>query len=151
MSHTPDSVKKIGLWDERFCGLGFQEADYFLRAVLYNGKNSTINDYAHKRFWNKCENNILDLSYTRNEDNAVMTKSNDNGRRYHAISGRIFRSKWPSYRSKDWVKENLPPHNTQRPKMASYMFYPYFEKDIETLSEQQYFVDLSLNYTKYVF
>jgi GT2 family glycosyltransferase len=29
ISYTPNAIKQIGLWDERFCYIGYQEADYF--------------------------------------------------------------------------------------------------------------------------
>ena len=44
MSFKPEAIKKIGLWDERFCNIGFHEADYFLRAFLFNNESTTLND-----------------------------------------------------------------------------------------------------------
>ena len=44
MSFTINAVKTIGLWDERFCNIGFHEADYFVRAMLYNREKTTLND-----------------------------------------------------------------------------------------------------------
>ncbi len=43
-SYLPEAVKEIGLWDERFCNIGYQEADYFLRALIYNKNKSMISD-----------------------------------------------------------------------------------------------------------
>ena len=34
ISYTPNAIKRIGLWDERFCNIGYQEADYLLRAAF---------------------------------------------------------------------------------------------------------------------
>ena len=39
---TTDSVKNIGLYDERFCNIGYQEGDYFLRALLYYDKIANL-------------------------------------------------------------------------------------------------------------
>ena len=44
MSFKPEAIKKIGLWDERFCNIGFHEGDYFLRAFLFNKEFTTLND-----------------------------------------------------------------------------------------------------------
>lgn len=51
-SYTPEAIKKVGLWDERFCNIGYQEADYFLRHLLHNTDGCSINDYFHSRVHN---------------------------------------------------------------------------------------------------
>ncbi len=51
-SYLPEAVKTIGIWDERFCNIGYHEADYFLRALIYNKEKSTINDYMGGRVLN---------------------------------------------------------------------------------------------------
>jgi len=43
ISYTVNAVKKIGLWDERFCNIGHHEQDYFLRANKFL-KDKSIND-----------------------------------------------------------------------------------------------------------
>jgi hypothetical protein len=48
-----EGVRNIGLYDERFCNIQFQEADYFLRAYLYNKEKSSINDHIHGRLHNE--------------------------------------------------------------------------------------------------
>jgi hypothetical protein len=44
---TSNAVKQVGLFDERFCNIGLQEADYFLRCLLYNKDRSSLNDIEH--------------------------------------------------------------------------------------------------------
>ena len=51
-SYTPDAIRKVGIWDERYCGIGFQEADYFVRSVFHNPNKTCINDYGHNRMHN---------------------------------------------------------------------------------------------------
>eukprot|EP00854_Cymbomonas_tetramitiformis_P022990 gene22990-27809_t len=41
-SYTIDSVKKVGLWDEHYCGIHYQEYDYFIRQKLYNHDQLSI-------------------------------------------------------------------------------------------------------------
>jgi hypothetical protein len=56
-SYLPEAVRKIGMWDERFCSIGYQEGDYFLRALIYNRENSSINDIQHGRLHNAVGSN----------------------------------------------------------------------------------------------
>jgi hypothetical protein len=49
-AYTPNAVKKIGMWDERF-HYGFGEGDYFLRAIKHLPEKSSINDHGHGRVW----------------------------------------------------------------------------------------------------
>ena len=55
VSYLPEAVRKIGLWDERFCNIGYHEADYMLRARIHNPDKSTINDHIQERVWNPTE------------------------------------------------------------------------------------------------
>ena len=36
VSYRPEAVKKIGMWDERFLTPANKEADYYIRALIYN-------------------------------------------------------------------------------------------------------------------
>ncbi len=51
MSFTPNAIKNIGLFDERFCKV-LQEADYFWSATTFHEKKSSINDAHHSRVLN---------------------------------------------------------------------------------------------------
>ena len=55
ISVLPSAIKKIGLFDERMCTLGYYEGDFLLRAWIYNRDTSSINDYHHKRILNPTE------------------------------------------------------------------------------------------------
>ena len=39
VSYLPEAVKKIGMWDERFLTPANKEADYYIRALIYNKDN----------------------------------------------------------------------------------------------------------------
>ena len=52
VSYTPEAIKKIGLWDENFCGIQHKEADYWIRALIWNKEKSSINDVLHNRLLN---------------------------------------------------------------------------------------------------
>ena len=47
--YTPEAVRRIGLWDERFTGVTDQDADYFLRARLHLADGSCVHDWHHGR------------------------------------------------------------------------------------------------------
>jgi len=134
---TPESVKTIGLYDERFCNIGYQEADYFLRALILNGSKSTINDPFHRRVHNRIENPkvIQDVpsGYLRHDviHHASMI--------YHSISQNVFFSKWNSYiHFKDkYPMEDWDPYvKTLKIAPKQWMFYPYFEMGVYSPQEK---------------
>ena len=57
---TPESIRTIGLYDERFCNIGYQEGDYFQRARILNNEKSSINDFTHLRLLNVVPNTVLE-------------------------------------------------------------------------------------------
>jgi hypothetical protein len=133
VSYTVNAVKKIGLWDERFCNIGYQEADYFLRAVIYHSKFVSINDYFHNRIHNPTRNNII-VEYPSGYNRG--TKIHKDSKKYHQISHNIFTKKW-NINPELWRIYNL---SKLEPLISSFIYYPYFEKDVETLKEQKYMI-----------
>lgn len=141
MSFTPTAVKNIGLWDERFCNIGYQEADYFIRAYLYNRNSSTINDFSHKRFWNKeydCyDAPILHPWFKTGQKVVDVSQAHKDSQKHHDISRAIFQAKWGKINDLEWNEEffkALPP----KPLIPNYIFYPYFEKNIIDLKGKGY-------------
>ncbi len=45
-AYKPSAIKKIGMWDENLPAQ-YKETDYFLRALISNKNNSSINDIVH--------------------------------------------------------------------------------------------------------
>lgn len=131
-SYTPEAVRMIGLWDERFCGTAYQEADYFLRAFTYFGKFSSINDgHMHGRVLNPIHGDIVkfperDSNVTDRISKASMSRD---------LCRTVFELKWPGVdpQGPDW-----PPKKPQRERLFSFVLYPYFEKDVKTLKGQGY-------------
>jgi hypothetical protein len=138
MSFTPSAVKQVGLFDERFCNIGFQEADYFLRCLLYNKNKSTINDNQHDRILNKLNDNDIILENVvcghNREEQSTMDSS-----KYHKNSHIMFNFKWKEFPlDRNWsrIPENYDLSNV-KPQLSNIM-YPYFEKDINTLQQQNF-------------
>jgi len=134
MSWTPEGVKQIGLWDESFQMSG-HTSDYFLRALLYNKNKSSINDYYHNRILNEEKIKIADRLGT--------IKEHKEERNFNYPYGlRMIQYKWGkiigcSPMLTNW-EETLINNNLIRPKCKNRIMYPYFEKDILTLKEQNY-------------
>ena len=133
-----NAVQQIGLFDERFCNIGFQEADYFLRAKLTLQNKASINDYWHKRLHNPLTEELIfnDLivnvtcGYQRNDESSEASMV------HHNISKNIFYHKWgDNINPEDWDET----HNniTQIPKQ--FMYYPYFERYLPNI-EKKYVV-----------
>jgi len=142
----PQAVIKIGMWDERFVTPSNKEADYYIRALIYNKEHSMINDTAHSRFLNSHDALPLDTSeYQGNDPEWLKIKSNTLWDEAWYHTSQIFYWKWkdtwktqPSYRGwlTNWEKgfvDNPP----LPPKVPSFVQYYYFEKDIE-LKEKNY-------------
>lgn len=135
MSWTPEAVKRIGLWDERFL-FGGASCEYFFRALLFNKDKSSINDYYHKR--------LLNPSKLKIADRLGIEKDHNLERNFNRNSERLMlKHKFPKaleITNQDlthWSKEfiNNPPREFE---IKSYILYPYFERDVKTLKEQNY-------------
>ena len=147
---TPDSIKRIGLYDERFCNIGFQESDYFLRAVLLNPTKTSINDVFHERTHNALPDTLqileqVDCGYLRGDESHMSSC------KYHLVSKRMFAYKWMGllpfskspqigvpddmhirypYEAWDSYVKSVPLCAKQ------YIMYPYFECELPDLEEK---------------
>jgi len=134
-SYTPEHVRKVGLWDERFCNIGYQEADYFIRSYLYNKDRASINDPKHKRLHNPIENFFISL-----DDYLIGGMRGDAAHiasaQYHSISRKILLEKWGDFEC-NWSEEKLSQLPTTS-LVKNYVLYPYFEKDVYGLAEKGY-------------
>lgn len=134
MSYTPTAVKRIGLWDERFCNIGYQEFDYFVRAQKYHGEKSSIAKLSGVGIIHNPLNaedvivEIVPSGYTRKDLYHMESLQ------YHKIGEHLLQLKWNHhYAIAEGKIKDIP-------GIESYITYPYFEQDIETLKEQRYIV-----------
>lgn len=139
-----DGIKNIGLYDERFCNIGFQEADYFLRSFIYNKNFSSVNDFHHGRLINnfqppdKCK---MILDYTYLPGAAREDESHKKSQSYHGLSISLFFHKWGNDIKPQFWNECPELSKLDSCKILNYILYPYFEKKILNLKEKQYFVE----------
>jgi hypothetical protein len=144
--YRPQAVTRTGLWDERYCHIGFQEADYFLRCVMHNPESSSINDFHHGRVYNPLENMKDEGLVVRLYPEAVkhsMAQADPVHAATYAYdlwSGNVFRQKY----GRQWRKlaGQWPAHiqsiAPKRFRIPTYAYYPYFEKDIRSPLEKGY-------------
>jgi hypothetical protein len=134
-SYTPDAVKKIGLWDERF-HYGFGEADYFLRAICWNAEKSSINDHAHKRTWNTMPYTVARRPEPNNERYAEQSRSHN----FRGHSWSVWLHKWGLMELEGNWPENVKDMADSTPFVPQHILYPYFELSVENLKEKGYIV-----------
>jgi hypothetical protein len=133
-SYTPEAVKKIGLWDERF-HYGFGEADYFLRALKYNQEKTSINDFAHGRVWQP----TLHLG-KRPEPEPSRYEEQNRSHQFRNLSWTMFLHKWRLMELEGRWPENILDLVADTPVVAHHILYPYFELSVENLQQKGYIV-----------
>lgn len=169
ISYKSEAVKKIGMWDENFVTVQHKEADYFVRALIFNKSESCINDILHRRLLNNHDALLLDE--TRDQNIKIVdgvTKKLSDGTQHDYIKKRMtrcsallvnyFRLKWKGTWKEDpplkWMnKKGFEPNwyigwsqdfvdNPPSPPKNFPIFirYPYFEKDIYDLKGKGYVV-----------
>lgn len=134
-SYKPEHIKKVGLWDERFCNIGYQEYDYFIRSYIYNKDKSSINDRLFR-----CHNKI-DCKILSDDDNLIGAGRKDKRHidsvKYHDISKNILINKW----GQESVSCEFNFFDRiERSNIQNYIYYPYFEKDIYDLKGKNYLI-----------
>jgi len=140
-SYRPEAVRKVGLWDERFCGISRQAADYFWRCVMHNAEDSTIQDPIHHRVLNPIFPHDIERSRgwlvdpdVRQIDAVHDNTANNQG----PISEKLMALKYP-FEPFPWTREKIL-HAPKRTMIDNFITYPYFEKDIYNLREKGYVI-----------
>lgn len=162
-SHTATSVKKIGMWDENFCGGQYKEADYAIRSMIEYPERSCVHDELCNLYFN--DSNFLHVTLTegmnyekgslskghyadikRLPDDQVHLSIKQKQTQFRNLYKNYFYHKWDGTWKQppnavgwihSWPKdftENPP----SRPKIKTYMKYPYFEFAIENLKQKGY-------------
>lgn len=137
--YSPNAIKRIGLWDERICNIGYHEADYFLRAIRYHRDGVSINDHLHGRLHNPIQDqNTTPIIHTPSGI-SMGDPAHLRSLIFHGHSHHVFWTKW-GIRPMPWDRNDMQVINSIEPKIMAYILYPYFEKDVETLREQKYLI-----------
>jgi hypothetical protein len=134
MSFNVDAIKHIGLFDERFNSIGYQEADYFMTACVMHKSRTSINDGAHHGRQNNPIENIFDKFI----EPVHHLNQQFHSWNWHKYNYQLFYNKWGCC-AHDW--SNLEEFPTE-PKILRFFYYPYFEKDILHLQKHKYSHDI---------
>ena len=165
VSYTAEAVRKIGIWDENFFGVQYKEADYWLRALIFNKDMSCINDTLHGIELNNEYALELDTTIDRNFIEEEGFKGNDTLKRrpddkeheqiwntrggiYKQYVWQYFQQKWngtwkSNPEKQTWIKnwpddlKNNPP-DMKKSKIKNIIKYFYFEKDLYDLRGKNY-------------
>jgi hypothetical protein len=134
MSFNVNAIKYIGLFDERFNSIGYQEADYFMNAyVMYKDKVSINDGETHGRI-----HNPIEYIFDKFIDPDRSLNGQFHSWNWHKYNYELFYIKW-GCPPEHW---NNIPNLPKEPRISKFFYYPYFEKDILTLKEQKYNHDL---------
>ena len=167
VSYTPEAVKKIGIWDENFFGVQYKEADYWIRALIFNKTKSCIDDTLHGLEANNENALELDTVTDRNfiqesgfaGSHTLKRRADDIEHQniwktrsglYKEYAWKYFYEKWNgTWKSEPtkqgWIKNwsddfvNNPP-DMKKSRIKNVIKYLYFEKDIERLDLKNYLV-----------
>lgn len=148
MSFTPQHIKKVGLWDERFCSIQFKEADYDIRSIQRNPKRTYLDDIMHRIEYNNSPSFDFDIKGDRNIDDNIKRKADDSEHQmiWNVSRGGIYKKyawNWFAHKWKDTYKSSPSIHgwcigwdddfkkNPPFGQIKEVVRYPYFEKDID--------------------
>ena len=146
-SYTLNAISSVGLWDERFCNIGWQDCDYLFRQMVYNKDGSSINDPLHFRVHNKIDFPFVDFErqsgFVRNDQHHMKSLA------HHNTSMSVFIKKWglgipgihweSSVGTKDrrWnCALDIGPDIVV--KSPQWIMYPFFERQIANLKDKNY-------------
>lgn len=129
-SYTIDALHVIGMWDERFNGIGCQEGDYLLRQLKYNINNSMINDYGHGRLWRP----LLSSQIADKSNHHELNTQNAASRALFPQNQKTFKHKWGNMDwEAHWDLNKLDQIPNER--VPNYIYYPYFELKLKCVKE----------------
>lgn len=152
LSWTAHGVRRIGIFDERYsAGPGYQEADYFLCALLYAPDEVSINDHHHGRVHNAvalADNILLQHEHTGDQDPLILKTFSWKT----SLNERFFHSKWPSFAPTFWTTKEHQQNGMRgikyilgspgtSPLVQRALIYPYFEADVEEKVLKGYLYD----------
>jgi len=105
-SFMPEAIREVGLYDERMCGIGGQDQEYFFRQIIFNRDKSSINDFFHGIVHNPIylkEEKLDDEQNSVGNDDIIMKRLCGFERKsphhlksmeYHSISAALLKGKW---------------------------------------------------------
>jgi hypothetical protein len=129
-SWTAEGVRRIGLWDERFTDVGYQDGDMFLRALILEPDRVRIGDFHHGRVHRAPDYIVVG-------ENGAGDRGGSTQRHRH--SGAFWAAKWGG-RPYTWALEtNASWFRNLAPAVPSSYVYPFFEWKLDGPVERLWF------------
>jgi hypothetical protein len=128
---TLEGLRRIGIWDERFCSLGLQEDDYFRRARMIIPDKISINDHYHKRVYKAMDHKIIltvPCGRSRSDPHHLAHLGP------HSVSVSAWKHKWGP-----GILWDCPEALARKDIPKQYIMYPYFEKDLPDLEKKYHY------------
>lgn len=134
MSYKISAIERVGLFDERFCTITFQEFDYYIRSIIHNYEKTSIND----RYHNMIVNPINDLRILKDTESGFerQEKYHIDSDVYRHICSHLFEKKWSQFWYTIFINQEL--RFKLKPLITSFVYYPYFERYVLSLKDQKY-------------
>ena len=151
-SYTPEAVKTIGLYDERYSNIGWQDFDYLFQAIMHAGpaiccmeKTITYDKYLEQAFpCGRQPSGQLHTLLSKVRSGYLEKKaSHSASHAFHYYSETVFREKWPmlskpGMRAGEFANwgftsaKQVKAYSLKRlsPAIPSFILYPYFEKNV---------------------
>lgn len=132
--YTPQAVKQVGLWDERFVPSFYHDGDYFLRSLIYLRHRASINDPAHGRIWNPYPHTFAQVPEANTQ--RVNAKNLSYGRA--RIPHQVWQHKW-KVSPINWTQD-LTQNPPTKSECVNYITYPHFEMNVYNLADKNYLI-----------
>jgi hypothetical protein len=132
--YTPEAVRQVGMWDERFTPSFYHDGDYLLRALIHLRHKASINDPAHGRVWQPWHTSfahVPDANAAR-----VWAKNQSYGRA--RTPHQVWQHKW-QVSPINWSPE-LMQNPPLRSECKNFITYPHFEMDVYNLADKNYLI-----------
>lgn len=118
---SKDTIKRVGWFDERFLGMGSEDADYALRLAIAAKKTVMPNNYLHNLYCLGVKNVIA-----HDTDPGWKQISNFSQGKYSEINYKFFHEKWDVCKQtkKDYLYGFKFGYYNIKPGMETPLFYP---------------------------
>jgi hypothetical protein len=132
--YTPEAVRQVGMWDERFAPSFYHDGDYFLRCLMHLRHRASINDPAHGRVWNPWPITFATVPAA----NAARTHAKNLSYGRARTPHKVWQHKWrvSPIHWDDHVKQNPP----TKSECVNFITYPHFEMNVYNLPDKNYLI-----------
>lgn len=147
-SYTPEAIKTLGLWDERYSFLNWSEHDYFMRASSWLGYKCAIDDQTNPEKNSVCQSHYDFYAFNQEKAWGIAWKPAENEIKQSlrgirqatgdVLGKKLFEMKWGTHPYDERTKSINNVGNKLVPLIPTFILYPYFEREIPDLQQKGY-------------